>query len=89
MRSRLVGGAVPLLRASVIKDPETAKVLGGKGIGSNKIVGIYSPAPSRSQISAETAKPTPTVFQGGDLLKNLQFAKKKGASEDQNIKFLF
>ena len=85
----IVGGVISLLRSSVMKNPETAHVLGGKGIGANQIVGITSPPPSRNSSLAESAKPTPTVFQGGELLKNLHFVHKKGKSQDQNIKFLF
>ena len=87
MKGSIAGGAVALLRNSITKEPE---VLGGRGIGSNKVVGIYSPPPQRTSLLADTAKPTPTVFKGGEILNKMSFVHKRGMpSADQNIKFLF
>jgi len=83
-QKHIVGGAVPLLRDSIVKDEQ---VLGGRGIGANKIVGVISPSPSRNAITGPT-KSIQTAFQGGELLKNLHFTSKRGR-EDGNIKFLF
>jgi len=86
MRGAIVGGAVPLL-TKIDKSPQ---VLGGRGIGSNKPVGIISPAPQRTALMAESARPIPTVFKGGDILNHMSFVhKKNGPSADANIKFLF
>jgi len=84
----LIGGSVPLLRNEVIKNPETERLLGGRGIGANKPVGIISPPPTKTQVLASSAEPVKTLFRGGELLNHLKFATKKGKNEE-NIKFLF
>ena len=80
----ITGGAVALLLNS--RKPNT---LEGNGLGANKIVGIYSPAPPKQSTDIQTAKLKPTVFQGGELLNRIAFEpySKKGVRE--NIKFLF
>ena len=87
IRGSIVGGAVSVLLKSVTKTPE---ILGGRGIGSNKLVGIYSPPPQKTVLMADTAKPTPTVFKGGEILNHMSFVHKRGSpSANENIKFLF
>ena len=83
----IYGGAAPQLRLAIQKNP-IHKVLEGSGVGTNKPVGIISPAPTSKNPSKNTLdKP---VFQGGDLLNSIAFASsgKKGAKRD-NIKFIF
>ena len=83
-KNLLVGGAVPLLLNRVRR---TAERLGGS-IGSNRIVGIVSPAPDRNN--------SQTI--GGDLLNTISFTKNAGRKlglgikvpkVPSNIKFLF
>ena len=83
-KNLLVGGAVPLLLNRVIR---TAERMGGS-IGSNRIVGITSPAPDRNNAQVV----------GGDLLNTISFAKNAGRKlglgikipkVPSNIKFLF
>jgi len=80
----LVGGAVPLLLNRVRR---TAEKMGGS-IGSNRIVGIMSPAPIQNNAQ----------IVGGDLLNTISFAKNAGRKlglgvkipkAPSNIKFLF
>ena len=85
MKGSLVGGSVSLLRNSVIKNTDSERLLGGRGLGANKFVGIVSSGPVRQ----DTTKSVQTVFKGGELLNGLHFAHKMGAAHQQNIKFLF
>ena len=75
-KGMLVGGAVPLLLNKVIKRPEMS---GGSVVGSNKIIGIKSPAPVVSI--------TPKV--GGELLNSISFGRNVKHNNRDNIKFLF
>ena len=84
-KNLLVGGTVPLLLTQV---RPTAERMGGS-IGSNRIVGVMSPAPDRN--NAQT-------IGGGDLLNTISFAKNAGRKlglgvkipkVPSNIKFLF
>ena len=81
----VVGGAVALLRNAIPKEA----LLEGKGIGANKIVGIYSPAPPKRATDSQIAKPKPTVFQGGELLNKIAFEPYLPKGKRDNIKFLF
>ena len=83
-KNLLVGGAVPLLLNRVIR---TAEKLGGS-IGSNRIIGVTSPAPDRNN----------SQVVGGDLLNTISFTKNVGRKLGlgvkipkipSNIKFLF
>ena len=75
-KGMLVGGAVPLLLNKVIKRPEMS---GGSVVGSNKIIGIKSPAPVVSIM--------PNV--GGELLNSISFGRNVKHNNRDNIKFLF
>ena len=61
-KNLLVGGAVPLLLNRVRR---TAERMGGL-IGSNRIVGVVSPASDRNNSQ---------TIGGGDLLNTISFAK--------------
>jgi hypothetical protein len=74
-QNMLIGGAVPLLLNKIIKRPEIA----GGSIGSNRIVGIISPAP--------VVHSMPNV--GGELLNKISFGKNVKHNHRDNIKFLF
>ena len=76
------GGSVPLLISPLIKsEPEV--VSGGDVLGSNRAVGVISPAPSN---------PLGGSVKRGDLLHSLPrfgSAKHHGENKRDNIKFIF
>ena len=74
-QNMLVGGAVPVLLNKIIKRPEIA----GGSVGSNRIVGVISPAP--------VVHSMPNV--GGELLNKISFGKNVKHNHRDNIKFLF
>ena len=78
----IVGGYVPLLRNTRQVEVE------GKGIQSNRIVGIVSKPPSKKALSVESAEIKPTVFQGGELLHKISRPQSK-KTQRENIKFIF
>ena len=73
-QNMLVGGAVPVLLNKIVKRPEI-----GGSVGSNRIVGVISPAP--------VVHSMPNV--GGELLNKISFGKNVKHNHRDNIKFLF
>ena len=80
------GGAVYLLKPNISVKPEVVK---GGDVGSNRIVGIISPPPPFKSIESMSKPTPPIVFQGGDLLNAISFAKNKNDNKRDNIKFVF
>ena len=70
-----------LLLAHIKKEP-----IVGKGISSNKIVGIVSPAPSQGGAILKTNHHMTAL--GGELLNKINFGTSKSNKRD-NIKFIF
>lgn len=73
-RHMLVGGAVPVLLNKIVKRPASV----GGSIGSNRIIGIKSPAPIIN-----------STVVGGELLNSISFGRNVKNNNRDNIKFLF